>query len=132
MKLNEFLEKYVVGNNEDLKKKMKSVQYTFSNNIMALESKLGFDQQETADYLNISLEKLLRLESVDLSIDVSEYEAIVNKLLEEYWSHIQFSYSEPRISNDENQKKVNLKNNKEKELELKYNSKASEVVLNEH
>ena len=132
MKLNDFLEKYVVGNNEDLKKKMKSDQYSFSNNIMALESKLGFDQQETADYLNISLEKLLRLESVDLSIDVSEYEAMVNKLLEEYWSHIQFSYSEPRISNDENQKKVNLKNNKEKELELKYNSKASEVVLNEH
>ena len=132
MKLNDFLEKYVVGNNEDLKKKMKSVQYSFSNNIMALESKLGFDQQETADYLNISLEKLLRLESVDLSIDVSEYESMVNKLLEEYWSHIQFSYSEPRMSNDENQKKVNLKNNKEKKLELKYNSKASEVVLNEH
>lgn len=80
MKLNDFLEKYVVGNNEDLKKKMKSVRYSLSNNIMALESELGLDQQETADYLNISLEKLLRLEYVDLSIDVDDYQLAVLEL----------------------------------------------------
>ena len=80
MKLNDFLKKYVVGNNENLKKKMKSVKYSLSNNIMALESELGFDQQETADYLNISLEKLLRLESVDLSIDVDDYQLAVLEL----------------------------------------------------
>ena len=80
MKLNDFLKKYVVGNNENLKKKMKSVKYSLSNNIMALESELGFDQQKTAEYLNISLEKLLRLESVDLSIDIIDYQLAVLEL----------------------------------------------------
>lgn len=80
MELNRFLKRYVVGNDKILSEKMKSKQYPLSNRIMELETKLGFDQQQTANYLAIPFDKLLQIEAVDLSIPVNEYQAIINKL----------------------------------------------------
>lgn len=131
MQLDDFLKEYVVGNDKDLLEKMESKQYPLSNNIMALETKLGFDQKKTADYLGISFEKLLKLEAVDLSIDVSEYENTVNKLLKAYWSNIKFNYSKSDSSTNEDRKKVNFGVEKEKQLELTYDEKALEVITSE-
>jgi len=80
MELDKFLEKYAVGNDKVLLKKMKSKQYPLSNRIMELETKLGFNQKQTASYLNIPFNKLLKLEAVDLSVPVNDYQAVVNKL----------------------------------------------------
>lgn len=80
MELNKFLKKYVAGNDKILLEKLKSKQYPLANRIMELETKLGFDQKQTANYLAIPFDKLLQLEAVDLSIPVSEYQAVINKL----------------------------------------------------
>lgn len=80
MELNKFLKKYVVGNDKTLSEKLKSKQYPLANRIIELETKLGFDQKQTANYLAISFDKLLQLEAVDLIIPVSEYQAVINKL----------------------------------------------------
>lgn len=80
MELNKFLKRYVVGNDKILLEKMKSKQYPLSNRIMKLETKLGFNQKQTANYLAIPFDKLLQLEAVDLSIPANEYQAIINKL----------------------------------------------------
>lgn len=77
MELDEFLRNYVVGNDPKLNEKMDSKQYPLSNEIMELETKLGVDQKQTAKLAHISLAKLLRLESVDLTIPVSEYQKAV-------------------------------------------------------
>lgn len=80
MELNKFLKKYVIGNDKILSEKMKSKQYPLSNRIMELETKLGFDQKQTANCLAIPFDKLLQLEAVDLSIPVNEYQVAINKL----------------------------------------------------
>lgn len=77
MELDEFLRNYVVGDDLELNKKMNSKQYPLSNKIMRLETKLGIDQKQTAKLAHISLTKLLRLESVDLTIPVSEYQKVI-------------------------------------------------------
>lgn len=77
MELDEFLHNYVVGDDPKLNEKMDSKQYPLSNEIMELETKLGVDQKQTAKLAHISLAKLLRLESVDLTIPVSEYQQVV-------------------------------------------------------
>lgn len=77
MKLDEFLRNYVVGDDPKLNEKMDSKQYPLSNEIMELETKLGVDQKQTAKLAHISLAKLLRLESVDLTIPVSEYQQVI-------------------------------------------------------
>lgn len=77
MELDEFLRNYVVGDDPKLNEKMDSKQYPLSNEIMELETKLGVDQKQTAKLAHISLAKLLRLESVDLTIPVSEYQKVV-------------------------------------------------------
>lgn len=77
MELDEFLRNYVVGDDPKLNEKMNSKQYPLSNEIMELETKLGVDQKQTAKLAHISLAKLLRLESVDLTIPVSEYQKVV-------------------------------------------------------
>lgn len=77
MELDEFLRNYVVGNDPELNEKMDSKQYPLSNEIMELETKLGVDQKQTAKLAHISLAKLLRLESVDLTIPVSEYQQVI-------------------------------------------------------
>lgn len=82
--LDAFLKKYVVGDDTELTGKMNSAQYSLSNTIMELETKCGFNQKETAAYLGIEYDKLLRLESVDLSIPVKEYEDAVDKLTNYY------------------------------------------------
>lgn len=82
--LDAFLKKYVVGDDTELTEKMNSAQYPLSNTIMELETKCGFNQKETATYLGIEYDKLLRLESVDLSIPVKEYEDTVDKLTNYY------------------------------------------------
>lgn len=82
--LDAFLKKYVVGDDTELTEKMNSEQYPLSNTIMELETKCGFNQKETATYLGIEYDKLLRLESVDLSIPVKEYEDTVDKLTNYY------------------------------------------------
>lgn len=51
---------------------------------MELETRCGFNQKETANYLGVDYDKLLRLESVDLSIPIKEYEDAVNKLTNYY------------------------------------------------
>ena len=82
--LDAFLKKYVVGDDTELTEKMSSVQYPLSNTIMELETRCGFSQKETATYLGIDYDKLLRLESVDLSIPIKEYEDAVSKLTNYY------------------------------------------------
>jgi len=82
--LDAFLKKYVVEDDTELTEKMNSAQYPLSNTIMELETKCGFNQKETATYLGIEYDKLLRLESVDLSIPVKEYEDTVDKLTNYY------------------------------------------------
>lgn len=77
MELDEFLYNYIVGNDPELNEKMVSKQYPLSNEIMELETKLGIDQKQTAKLAHISLAKLLRLESVDLIIPVSEYQKVI-------------------------------------------------------
>lgn len=77
MELDEFLRNYVVGDEPKLNEKMDSKQYPLSNEIMELETKLGVNQKQTAKLAHISLAKLLRLESVDLTIPVSEYQKVV-------------------------------------------------------
>lgn len=77
MELDEFLHNYIVGDDLELNKKMNSKQYPLSNKIMRLETKLGIDQKQTAKLAHISLAKLLRLESVDLTIPVSEYQKVI-------------------------------------------------------
>lgn len=77
MELDEFLYNYIVGNDPELNEKMVSKQYPLSNEIMELETKLGIDQKQTAKLAHISLAKLLRLESVDLTIPVSEYQKVI-------------------------------------------------------
>lgn len=77
MELDEFLRNYVVGDDPKLNEKMDSKQYPLSNEIMELETKLGVDQKQTAKLAHISLAKLLRLESVDLTIPVSEYQQVI-------------------------------------------------------
>lgn len=77
MELDEFLRNYVVGDDLELNKKMNSKQYPLSNKIMRLETKLGVNQKQTAKLAHISLTKLLRLESVDLTIPVSEYQKVI-------------------------------------------------------
>lgn len=77
MELDEFLYNYVVGDDPELNEKMDSKQYPLSNEIMELETKLGVDQKQTAKLAHISLAKLLRLESVDLTIPVSEYQQVI-------------------------------------------------------
>ena len=77
MELDEFLRNYIVGDDLELNKKMNSKQYPLSNKIMKLETKLGIDQKQTAKLAHISLAKLLRLESVDLTIPVSEYQKVI-------------------------------------------------------
>lgn len=77
MELDEFLRNYVVGNDPELNEKMDSKQYPLSNEIMELETKLGADQKQAAKLAHISLVKLLRLESVDLTISVSEYQKVI-------------------------------------------------------
>lgn len=77
MELDEFLRNYVVGNDPELNEKMDSKQYPLSNEIMELETKLGVDQKQTAKLAHISLVKLLCLESVDLTISVSEYQKVI-------------------------------------------------------
>lgn len=80
MELDEFLQNYVVGNDPELNEKMVSKQYPLSNEIMELETKLGVDQKQAAKLAHISLVKLLRLESVDLAIPVSEYQKVITIL----------------------------------------------------
>lgn len=82
--IDAFLKKYIVGDDTELTEKMNSAQYPLSNTIMELETRCGFNQKETATYLGIDYDKLLRLESVDLSIPVKEYEDAVNKLTNYY------------------------------------------------
>lgn len=82
--LDAFLKKYIVGDDTELTEKMNSAQYSLSNTIMELEIRCGFNQKETATYLGIDYDKLLRLESVDLSIPIKEYEDAVNKLTNYY------------------------------------------------
>lgn len=82
--LDAFLKKYIVEDDTELTGKMNSAQYPLSNTIMELETKCGFNQKETATYLGIEYDKLLRLESVDLSIPVKEYEDTVDKLTNYY------------------------------------------------
>lgn len=77
MELDEFLRNYIVSDDLELNKKMNSKQYPLSNKIMRLETKLGIDQKQTAKLAHISLAKLLRLESVDLTIPVSEYQKVI-------------------------------------------------------
>lgn len=77
MELDGFLHNYVVGDDPELNEKMDSKQYPLSNEIMELETKLGVDQKQTAKLAHISLAKLLSLESVDLTIPVSEYQKVV-------------------------------------------------------
>lgn len=77
MELDEFLRNYVVGDDLELNKKMNSKQYPLSNKIMRLETKLGVNQKQTAKLAHISLAKLLRLESVDLTIPISEYQKVI-------------------------------------------------------
>lgn len=77
MKLDEFLRNYVVGDDPKLNEKINSKQYPLSNEIMELETKLGVDQKQVAKLAHISLVKLLSLESVDLTIPVSEYQKVV-------------------------------------------------------
>lgn len=77
MELDEFLRNYVVGDDLELNKKMNSQQYPLSNEIMRLETKLGIDQIQTAQLAHISVDELLRLESVDLGIPVSKYQKVV-------------------------------------------------------
>lgn len=77
MELDEFLRNYVVGNDPELNEKMDSKQYPLANQIMELETKLGIDQKQTAKLAHISLTRLLRLESVDLTIPVNEYQKVV-------------------------------------------------------
>lgn len=77
MELDEFLRNYIVGDDPELNEKMDSKQYPLSNEIMELETKLGVDQKQTAKLAHISLAKLLRLESVDLTIPVSEYQQVI-------------------------------------------------------
>lgn len=77
MELDEFLRNYVVGDDPKLNEKMDSKQYPLSNEIMELETKLGVNQKQTAKLAHISLAKLLRLESVDLTIPVSEYQQVI-------------------------------------------------------
>lgn len=77
MELDEFLRNYVVGDDLELNKKMNSQQYPLSNEIMRLETKLGIDQIQTAQLAHISVDELLRLESVDLGISVSKYQKVV-------------------------------------------------------
>lgn len=77
MELDEFLRNYIVGDDPKLNEKMDSKQYLLSNEIMELETKLGVNQKQTAKLAHISLAKLLRLESVDLTIPVSEYRKVV-------------------------------------------------------
>lgn len=80
MELDEFLRNYVVGDDLELNKKMNSKQYPLSNEIMRLETKLGIDQIQTAQLAHISVDELLRLESVDLGIPVSKYQKVVTVL----------------------------------------------------
>ena len=82
MKIDHFLNKYVVGGDDDLKNKMKSPQYDLSNSILGLEAKLNMSQDDIAKYLNIKLDTLFSVESVDLNIPVKTYENIINKLLD--------------------------------------------------
>lgn len=82
--LDAFLKKYIVGDDTELTEEMNSAQYPLSNTIMELETRCGFNQKETATYLGIDYDKLLRLESVDLSIPIKEYEDAVNKLTNYY------------------------------------------------
>lgn len=77
MELDEFLRNYIVSDDPKLNEKMDSKQYLLSNEIMELETKLGVNQKQTAKLAHISLAKLLRLESVDLTIPVSEYRKVV-------------------------------------------------------
>lgn len=77
MELDEFLRNYIVGDDPELNEKMDSKQYLLSNEIMELETKLGVDQKQTAKLAHISLARLLRLESVDLTIPVSEYQQVI-------------------------------------------------------
>ena len=77
MELDEFLRNYVVGDDPELNEKMDSKQYLLSNEIIELETKLSVNQKQTAKLAHISLAKLLRLESVDLTIPVSEYRKVV-------------------------------------------------------
>lgn len=77
MELDEFLRNYIVGDDPELNEKIDSKQYLLSNEIMELETKLGVDQKQTAKLTHISLARLLRLESVDLTIPVSEYQQVI-------------------------------------------------------
>ncbi|MFD1418337.1 hypothetical protein [Companilactobacillus keshanensis] len=61
---------------------VKSPQYEMAGKIMGLSVKLGMDQRETADCLDMNYEHLLDIESSDLNIDIEGYNEVYSKLLE--------------------------------------------------
>ena len=80
MNLNEFLNKDVVIDNVDLENTVNSNQFKLARRIMELENKSNLSQQETANMLNIKLEKLLDYESADTSIPDSDYNKLIQRL----------------------------------------------------
>lgn len=73
MKLDQFLKSYIVKTNSSLNAKMNDLHYTLSNEIMHLEVQLSLTQKEASNVCHISLNKLLKMENVDLDIPISTY-----------------------------------------------------------
>lgn len=75
-----FLQKLYVNSESELQIKLASPRFVLANEIAHLQLELGYDHKQAAKALKMPLEELLKLEDVDLNINMQKYYQTLHKL----------------------------------------------------